>query len=163
MQEEAFGLHLTADQCRQRAKLVRNFAKGVSSGLLRQDLLDIAAEYERRAESAEANTVAAAHSEQQRPQSRFEIASRYMPGRLPGNGDLRAHCLTAEIGDFCRHGRKRLARFSRMRPASGAGSRRQTGTLNIPGANPNAIPGRGPQGNARPYRLRGPGAPEDCY
>jgi hypothetical protein len=60
MQEEAFGLQLTADQCRQRAKLVRNFAKGVSSGLLRQDLLDIAAEYERHAESAEANTVAAA-------------------------------------------------------------------------------------------------------
>jgi len=43
-------LHLTADQCHQRAKLVRNFAKGVISELLRQDLLDIAAEYERFAD-----------------------------------------------------------------------------------------------------------------
>ena len=25
------------------------------------------------------------------------------------------------------------------------------------------IPGPRPRGNARPYRLRGPGAPEDCY
>jgi hypothetical protein len=59
MQQDACQLHLTADQCRQRAKLVRNFAKGVSSGLLRQDLLDIAAEYERRAESTEADTIIA--------------------------------------------------------------------------------------------------------
>jgi hypothetical protein len=51
MPEEVCQLHLTAKQCRERARLVRNFAKGVSSALLRQDLLDIAAEYERRAES----------------------------------------------------------------------------------------------------------------
>ena len=43
-------LHLTADQCRERAKLVRNLAGDVTSTLLRQDLLDIANEYERRAE-----------------------------------------------------------------------------------------------------------------
>jgi len=43
-------LHLTTDQCHQRAKLVRNFAKDVTSELLRQDLLDIAAEYERFAD-----------------------------------------------------------------------------------------------------------------
>jgi hypothetical protein len=51
MPEEVCQLHLTAKQCRERARLVRNFAKGVSSALLRQDLLDIAAEYERRADS----------------------------------------------------------------------------------------------------------------
>ena len=51
MPEEVCPLHLTANQCRERARLVRNFAKGVSSALLRQDLLDIAGEYERRAES----------------------------------------------------------------------------------------------------------------
>ena len=45
-------LHLTTDQCHQRAKLVRNFAKGVTSELLRQDLLDIAAEFERFADEA---------------------------------------------------------------------------------------------------------------
>ena len=44
-------LHLTSDHCHQRAKLVRNFAKGVTSDLLRQDLLDIAAEYERLADA----------------------------------------------------------------------------------------------------------------
>ena len=51
MPEEVSQLHLTAKQCRERARLVRNVAKGVSSALLRQDLLDVAAEYERRAES----------------------------------------------------------------------------------------------------------------
>ena len=53
MPEEVCQLHLTAKQCRERARLVRNFAKGVSSALLRQDLLDIAGEYERRDESTE--------------------------------------------------------------------------------------------------------------
>jgi len=43
-------LNLTADQCHERARLVRGFAIGVTSCLLRQDLLDIAAEYERFAE-----------------------------------------------------------------------------------------------------------------
>ena len=43
-------LHLTRDQCHERAKLVRSFAKGVTSELLRQDLLDIAAEYQRFAD-----------------------------------------------------------------------------------------------------------------
>jgi len=53
MPHELHPQHLTTEQCHQRAKLVRNFAKGVTSELLRQDLLDIAAEYERRAESTE--------------------------------------------------------------------------------------------------------------
>ena len=43
-------LHLTRHQCHERAKLVRSFAKGVTSELLRQDLLDIAAEYQRFAD-----------------------------------------------------------------------------------------------------------------
>jgi hypothetical protein len=51
-------LHLTRDHCYQRAKLVRNFAKGVASDLLRQDLLDIAAEYERCADAMAANSAA---------------------------------------------------------------------------------------------------------
>jgi hypothetical protein len=51
MREKVCQLHLTAEQCRARARLVRNFAKGVASALLRQELLDIAAEYERRVES----------------------------------------------------------------------------------------------------------------
>jgi len=43
---------LSPDQYRERAKLVRNLAGGVRSALLRQDLLDIASEYEDRAQSA---------------------------------------------------------------------------------------------------------------
>lgn len=50
-------LNLTPDQCHQRARLVRNFAKGVTSCLLRQDLLDIAAEYERFAEDRSSGDV----------------------------------------------------------------------------------------------------------
>jgi hypothetical protein len=50
MPDDVRPLRLTTDQCQQRAKLVRNFAKGVKSELLRQDLLDIAAEYERFAD-----------------------------------------------------------------------------------------------------------------
>ena len=50
-------LNLTADQCHQRAKLVRSFAKGVTSCLLRQDLLDIATEYERFADQRSSGEV----------------------------------------------------------------------------------------------------------
>ena len=50
-------LNLTADQCHERARLVRSFAKGVTSCLLRQDLLDIAAEYERFAEDRSSGDV----------------------------------------------------------------------------------------------------------
>jgi hypothetical protein len=57
MPEEVCQLHLTAKQCRERARLIRNFAMGVSSSLLRQDLLDIAAEYERRTESTKQPTI----------------------------------------------------------------------------------------------------------
>jgi hypothetical protein len=45
--------HLTAEQCRQRATLVRRTAVAVKSALLRDDLLDIAAQYERLAETRE--------------------------------------------------------------------------------------------------------------
>jgi hypothetical protein len=51
MLEEVSQLHLTTNRLRERAKLFRHYAQGVSSALLRQDLLDIACEYEGRAES----------------------------------------------------------------------------------------------------------------
>ena len=44
---------LTAEQYRERAKLVRNLAEGVKVALLRQDLLDVADQYERCAETAD--------------------------------------------------------------------------------------------------------------
>ena len=47
---------LTADQCRERAKLVRNLAEGVGSALLRQDLIEVASEYERGADMAESGS-----------------------------------------------------------------------------------------------------------
>ena len=46
-------MHLDAEQCRERAKLVRYTAEAVKSALLRQDLLEVANEYEQLAESAE--------------------------------------------------------------------------------------------------------------
>jgi hypothetical protein len=48
---------LTAEQYRERAKLVRYTAEAVRSALLRQDLLDVAAEYDQLADSAEGETV----------------------------------------------------------------------------------------------------------
>ncbi len=39
-------MHLDAEQCRERAKLVRYTAEAVKSALLRQDLLEVANEYE---------------------------------------------------------------------------------------------------------------------
>ena len=54
MSEDPHQLRLTAGQYRERAKLVRNLAQGAKSALLRQELLDVANEYERRAERAEA-------------------------------------------------------------------------------------------------------------
>jgi galactokinase len=46
--------HLTAEQYRERAKLVRHAAQGVKSALLRHDLLDITAQqYEHLAETVE--------------------------------------------------------------------------------------------------------------
>ena len=51
MSEDPHQLRLTPDQCRERARLVRNLAEGVRSALLRQDLLDVANDYERRAET----------------------------------------------------------------------------------------------------------------
>ena len=46
-------MHLDAEQCRERAKLVRYTAEAVKSALLRQDLLEVANEYEQLADSAE--------------------------------------------------------------------------------------------------------------
>ena len=43
----------TAEQCRDRARLIRYTAAAVKSALLRQDLLEMASEYEQLAESAE--------------------------------------------------------------------------------------------------------------
>ena len=48
-------MHLDAKQCRECAKLVRYTAEAVKSALLRQDLLEVANEYEQLAESAEAS------------------------------------------------------------------------------------------------------------
>ena len=48
-------MRLDAEQCRERAKLVRYTAETVRSALLRQDLLEVANEYEQLAESAEAS------------------------------------------------------------------------------------------------------------
>ena len=45
--------HLTLEQCRERAKLVRYTAEAVRSALLQQDLLDVAAEYDQLADSTE--------------------------------------------------------------------------------------------------------------
>jgi hypothetical protein len=45
--------NLTAEQYRERAKLVRYTAEAVRSALLRQDLLDVAAEYDHLADSTE--------------------------------------------------------------------------------------------------------------
>jgi len=44
---------LTAEQCRDRARLIRYTAAAVKSALLRHDLLEMASEYEQLAESAE--------------------------------------------------------------------------------------------------------------
>jgi hypothetical protein len=44
--------HLTTEQYRERAKLARYTAAAAKSALLRQDLLEVASEYERLAESA---------------------------------------------------------------------------------------------------------------
>jgi hypothetical protein len=49
--------HLTAEQYRERAKLVRYTAESVRSALLRQDLLDVAAEYDQLADSTVGETV----------------------------------------------------------------------------------------------------------
>ena len=43
-------MHLDAEQCRERAKLVRYTAEAVKSALLRQDLLEVANEYLPRAQ-----------------------------------------------------------------------------------------------------------------
>jgi hypothetical protein len=43
----------TAEQYRDRAKLIRYTAEAVKSGLLRQDLLELAAEYDELAEAAD--------------------------------------------------------------------------------------------------------------
>jgi hypothetical protein len=53
MADERHMRRVTADQYRQRAKLVRYTAEAVRSALLRHDLLDIANEYERLAENTE--------------------------------------------------------------------------------------------------------------
>ena len=45
--------HLAPEQYREHAKLARYTAKAMRSTLLRQDLLDIAAEYDELAETAE--------------------------------------------------------------------------------------------------------------
>jgi hypothetical protein len=45
--------HLTPEQYRERAKLIRYTAEAVRSGLLRHDLLDVAAEYDQRADNSE--------------------------------------------------------------------------------------------------------------
>jgi hypothetical protein len=53
MPDDPKPIHLDAKQCRERAKLVRYTAEAVKSALLRQDLLEVANEYEQLAESAE--------------------------------------------------------------------------------------------------------------
>jgi hypothetical protein len=53
MPDDPKSIHLDAEQCRERAKLVRYTAEAVKSALLRQDLLEVANEYEQLAESAE--------------------------------------------------------------------------------------------------------------
>jgi hypothetical protein len=45
--------HLTPEQYRERAKLIRYTAEAVRSALLRHDLLDVAAEYDQRADNSE--------------------------------------------------------------------------------------------------------------
>ena len=44
---------LTAEQCRDRARLIRYTAAAVKSALLRHDLLEMASEYEQLARGAE--------------------------------------------------------------------------------------------------------------
>jgi hypothetical protein len=44
---------LTAEQCRDRARLIRYTAAAVKSALLRHDLLEMASEYEQFARGAE--------------------------------------------------------------------------------------------------------------
>jgi hypothetical protein len=44
---------LTAEQYRERAKLVRHAAQGVKSALFRHDLLDIAEQYDHLAETVD--------------------------------------------------------------------------------------------------------------
>lgn len=46
-------MHLKAGQCRERAKLIRYTAQAVRSAFLRDDLLDIAREYDERAVALE--------------------------------------------------------------------------------------------------------------
>jgi hypothetical protein len=53
MDDDRDPTHLTAEQYRERAKLVRYTAEAVRSALLRQDLLDVAAEYDQLADSTE--------------------------------------------------------------------------------------------------------------
>jgi len=53
MADHVLSRRLTAEQCRDRAGLIRYTAAAVKSALLRQDLLEMASEYEQLAESAE--------------------------------------------------------------------------------------------------------------
>jgi hypothetical protein len=46
-------LHSAAEQCRERARLVRYTAEAVKSALLRHDLLDIAKQFDELADSIE--------------------------------------------------------------------------------------------------------------
>ena len=46
-------LHSAAEQCRERARLVRYTAEAVKSALLRHDLLDIAERFDELAENIE--------------------------------------------------------------------------------------------------------------
>ena len=57
MPADAKSMHLDAEQCRERAKLVRYTAEAVRSALLRDDLLEIAREYDERAEALDREEV----------------------------------------------------------------------------------------------------------
>ena len=46
-------LHSAAEQCRERARLVRYTAEAVKSAVLRHDLLDIAEQFDELADSIE--------------------------------------------------------------------------------------------------------------